>query len=76
MYLYEMGNAVAYAAGADMLPREMASNIRHSTDTKCPDVLGSARGIEQDAEAFIFGVSIPVLGVKRKKAEKEGVQRV
>lgn len=28
MYLYEMGNAIAYVAGADMLPREMASNIR------------------------------------------------
>lgn len=28
MYLYEMGNAMAYVAGADMLPREMASNIR------------------------------------------------
>lgn len=28
IYLYEMGNAMAYVAGADMLPRKMASNIR------------------------------------------------
>lgn len=28
IYLYEMGNAMAYVAGVDMLPREMASNIR------------------------------------------------
>lgn len=39
-----------------------------------PEALGYS--IEQDSEAFIFGVSIPVLGVKRKKVEKEGAQRV
>ena len=39
-----------------------------------PEALGYST--EQGAEAFIFGVSIPVLGVKRKKVEKEGARRV
>ena len=39
-----------------------------------PEALGYST--EQGAEALIFGVSIPVLGVKRKKVEKEGARRV